>query len=72
VRKFARASRLKDPQQDKCQYESRGFSWYHDDDGMLVFKGRLPAAEGAAFLKAMEEAISPLVPTQSVGTRGVA
>lgn len=54
VRKFARASRLADPQHAKCQYESREFSWYHDDDDMLVFKGRLPAAEGAAFLKAME------------------
>jgi hypothetical protein len=54
VRKFARASRLNEPQHEKSQYEAREFSWYHDDDGMVVFKGRLPAAEGAAFLKAME------------------
>jgi hypothetical protein len=54
VRKFARACRLNAPQQDKCQYEAREFSSYYDDDGMLIFKGRLPAAEGAAFLKAME------------------
>src|SRR5688572_7357831 len=60
VRTFARASRLADPQQDRCQYEARAFSWYHDDDGMLVFKGRLPAAEGAAFLKAMEAILHTL------------
>jgi hypothetical protein len=54
VRKFARASRLNEAQQEKSQYEAREFSWYHDDDGMIVFKGRLPAAEGAALLKAME------------------
>src|SRR5688572_24432575 len=54
VRTFARASRLADPQQDRCQYEARTFTWYYDDDGMLVFKGRLPAVEGAAFVKAME------------------
>jgi hypothetical protein len=54
VRKFARASRLADPRHAERQYEAREFCWYHDDDGMLVFKGRLPAAEGAAFLKAMD------------------
>ena len=54
VRKFTRASRLSAPQQDKQQHEAREFSWYYDDDGMLVFKGRLPTAEGAAFLKAMD------------------
>ncbi len=60
VRTFARASRLADPQRDRCQYEARAFSWYHDDDGMVVFKGRLPAAEGAAFLKAMEAILHTL------------
>src|SRR5690606_35731994 len=54
VRKYTWAKRLNEPQQDKAQYEAREFSWYHDDDGMVIFKGRLPAAEGAAFLQAME------------------
>jgi len=54
VRKFARASRLTDSRHAQREYEAREFCWYHDDDGMLVFRGRLPAAEGAAFVKAME------------------
>lgn len=54
VRKFARASRLVDRQHEQREYEAREFCWHRDDDGMLVFHGRLPAAEGAAFVKAME------------------
>jgi hypothetical protein len=53
VRKFARASRVADARHDQRQYEARELCWYHDDDGMLVFRGRLPAAEGAAFVKAV-------------------
>lgn len=54
ARKFGRASRLADTRHEQRAYEAREFCWYHDDDGMLVFRGRLPAAEGAAFVKAME------------------
>jgi hypothetical protein len=60
VRKFARASRLADSNEQR-QYEAREFCWYHDDDGMLVFKGRLPAAEGAAFMKAMDVLLRTVV-----------
>ncbi len=63
VRKFARASRLADARHAQREYEAREFCWYHDDDGMLAFRGRLPAAEGAAFVKAMA------VLVQSVGRR---
>jgi hypothetical protein len=72
VRKFAWATRLNNPQRDKCQYEAREFGWYEDDDGMVVFKGRLPAAEGAAFLKAMEaimQAIGLREPTHQESTK---
>src|SRR5690606_16547555 len=37
--------------------ESRAFTWYTDDDGMLVFKGRLPPEDGAVFVKAMESVL---------------
>ena len=54
VRKYRRYRRLSAPEQDKAQYEAREFSWYTDEDGMLVFHGRLPPEDGAVFLKAME------------------
>jgi hypothetical protein len=60
VRKFGRASRLAEPRHAQREYEAREFCWYHDDDGMLVFRGRLPAAEGAAFLKAMDALVQSL------------
>ncbi len=63
VCKFARATRLADARHAQREYEAREFCWYHDDDGMLVFRGRLPAAEGAAFVKAME-AMVPYVGRQ--------
>jgi len=54
VRKHQYAQRLNAPQQDQAQYEAREFKWYTDEDGMLVFKGRLTPEDGATFLKAME------------------
>ncbi len=72
VRKFARASRLADPQHDQRQYETREFCWYHEDDGMLVFKGRLPAAEGAAFMKAMDALVRNVVQQKPANQDGPA
>ena len=60
VRKTQRAQRLNASRQDKAQYAARAFSWYHDDDGMLVFKGRLCAEDGAVFLKAMDAVLDQL------------
>ncbi|MDP7455563.1 MAG: DUF222 domain-containing protein [Gammaproteobacteria bacterium] len=60
VRKYQRAKRLNAACPDKTQYEAREFSWYYDDDGMLVFKGKLPAEDGALFLKAMDRVLQSI------------
>jgi len=39
----------------RTAYESRFVSWYHDDDGALVIKCRLPADMEGVFLAAMAE-----------------
>ena len=54
VRKFQRVTRQSREDQDKVQHEARGFSCHYDDDGMLVFHGRLAPEDGALLLKAME------------------
>jgi len=54
VRKHQYAKRLNTPEQDQAQYDAREFKWYYDEDGMLVFKGKLTPEDGAVFLKAME------------------
>lgn len=54
VRKFERVKRLTDPEHARRQHEARELSWYYDDDGMLVFKGRLPMEEGAAFVNTLQ------------------
>lgn len=42
--------------------ESRSLSWYHDDDGCLVIKGRLPAEMGGVFLAALAAMTEPARP----------
>ena len=54
VRKYRRAQRLSAPDQDKVQYAARAFTSYYDDDGMLVFQGKLAPEDGAVFLKCLE------------------
>ncbi len=60
VRKYQRVERLNQASQDEKQYDAREFSSFYDDDGMLVFKGRLPAEDGAVFLKAMDAVLQTL------------
>ena len=60
VRKHQRAERLNRGCQDKAQHDAREFNWFYDDDGMLVFRGKLPAVDGAVFLKAMDAVLQTL------------
>ncbi len=60
IRKYHRSQRLNSNSRDKAQHAAREFSWFHDDDGMLVFKGRLSAEDGAVFLKAMDAVLDQL------------
>jgi len=53
VRGFRRAKANGDPVRAHAQ---RSLSWYRDDDGSLVIKGRLSPEDGSVFLRALEEA----------------
>jgi hypothetical protein len=54
VRGYERVEKLSRDDHSKAQTDSRKFSWHTDDDGMLVFKGRLAPEEGAVFVEAMD------------------
>lgn len=54
VRKYEQVERLSKDKHGKTQQEARAFSTHYDDDGMLVFKGRLAPEDGAVFLNAMD------------------
>lgn len=73
IRKYRRSERLQssargtkatgllgDGEKIENQHQVREFSSYYDDDGMLVFKGKLTPEEGAVFLKALEIAFTNL------------
>jgi hypothetical protein len=44
------------------QFAEREFSWWHDDDGAVLFGGRLPAELGAIVVRALEAARDELGP----------
>ena len=57
VRGYRRAKRLNDPELANQQHEHRSFEYHWDDDGSLVFKGRLPAEVGALLMQALSKAV---------------
>lgn len=56
VRKHQAVKRREADEQDKPPE----FSYYYDDDGMLVFRGRLRPEDGAVFIKAMQATMDQL------------
>jgi hypothetical protein len=56
VRGYRRAQQAEELSREAQQQASRGVEFYHDDDGSLVLKARLPAEVGALVLKAFEVA----------------
>ncbi|MDP2139264.1 MAG: DUF222 domain-containing protein [Gammaproteobacteria bacterium] len=65
VRKYRRASRLSDVQQDRNSYERRELSYHFDDDGMLVIRARLVAEEGATFVNVLNAFVAAMNPPPS-------
>jgi hypothetical protein len=63
VRHYRRALQVEELGREARQQENRRFSYWYDEDGSLVFKGRLPALPGAALMKAMEAAMEELPPS---------
>lgn len=47
------------------QEAERSFTWAHDDEGCVVFRGRLPAEQGAVVIRALEAARDALGPPPS-------
>ncbi len=57
VSRYRRCRRLRDIEIANQQQQNRRFSYYFDDDGCLMFNGRLPAEQGALVVKALQMAV---------------
>ncbi len=62
VRYYRRAQEAAELSRAARQHLTRGLSCYHDEDGSLVLKGRLPAEVGDLLLKALEAAMKDVTP----------
>ena len=60
VRHYRRAQEAEELSREAQQHATRGLRYYHDEDGSLVLKGRLPAEVGALFLRAIDAAVEQL------------
>lgn len=60
VRGYRRAKDAEELSREAQQQANRGFSYQYDDDGSLVFRGRIPAEAGALLLKALQAAFEEL------------
>ena len=56
VRDFRRCKEAEELGREAQQQIDRKLTWFHDEDGMLVVKARLPAEAGQMFIKAIEAA----------------
>ncbi|HEY0686621.1 MAG TPA: DUF222 domain-containing protein [Steroidobacter sp.] len=63
VRDFRRCKEAEELGREAQQQLDRKLTWFHDQDGMLVIKARLPAEAGQMFLKAIEAACEE-IPTE--------
>ena len=57
VRAYRRVGRLEEREHAAAQHASRELTSYHDDDGNLVIRARLPADEGAVVMQALNAAM---------------
>ncbi|MDC1286422.1 HNH endonuclease [Gammaproteobacteria bacterium] len=57
VRAYRGVERQAQREQAAVQYAARELTYYHDDDGSLVIRARLPAEEGAVVLQALNAAM---------------
>lgn len=61
VRHFRQVQEVEALSREQRQYQHRGLTYFHDDDGSLVVKLRLTAESGALLLQALERAL-PEIP----------
>ena len=57
VRAYRCVDRLEAHEQTMARHAERELNYYHDDDGCLVIRARLPAEEGAIVLQALNAAM---------------
>jgi len=57
VRAYRGVSRRAEREQAMISHAARELNYYHDDDGCLVIRARLPAEEGAVVLQALNAAM---------------
>jgi hypothetical protein len=57
VRQYRRAREAEELSREARQQATRSLTYFHDDDGSLVLRGRLPAEAGRLLLAALEAAI---------------
>jgi hypothetical protein len=57
VRAYRGVQREEERERANRQEEERGLIYYHEEDGSLVIKVRLPSEEGAVVMKAIEAAV---------------
>jgi hypothetical protein len=60
VQAYRRTKRAEALVEANRQHAERYLRYYHDDDGMLVIQGRLPAEQGALVVQALEAAADAL------------
>jgi hypothetical protein len=57
VRQYRRVREAEELSREAQQQASRTLTYFHDDDGSLVLRGRLPAEVGQLLLKALDAAV---------------
>lgn len=64
VRLDRKTKRIEALQQENLNHAHRELSWYEDDDGSWIFKGRFTAEQGVLLKKALEAASDQLFEEQ--------
>ena len=64
VRLYRKVKRIEALEEENLRHGHRELSWYIDDDGYWVFKGRFTAEQGALLQKALETAADQLFEEQ--------
>jgi len=64
VRLYRKTKRIEALQEENLRHAHRALSWYVDEDGSWIFKGRFTAEQGALLAKALEAATEELFKEQ--------
>jgi Domain of unknown function (DUF222)/HNH endonuclease len=64
VRHYRRAEHHEQLAREDRQQQNASFRYWYDDDGSLIFQGRMPAVAGATFIKALEAAMESVPPAE--------